>query len=227
MDKPRNVTGPVATIRWMARQAWSDMKSVYYANTPIWRWFKSGALVFLGFCVWAGASVVLSVQPQWTFLYLVMAYGFLLVLWGPLTHVIVVPLILRLRRTATNPTVRTIVRHGGKINLTIFFTLVVILAVAQPGIMMLEFSPPGENDRQSVSGSLECDEPTDGLIICEIHNPGGFDHVVVTSGGEEIERVDESPFRLEFHERDLEAGSYRVELRDGDGTPLRIFRRSI
>jgi len=55
-----------------------------------------------------------------------LAYGFVLILWGPLTHLLVVPAVIRLRRTAENPTVRRIVRHGSKIN---FATFLVIVAV--------------------------------------------------------------------------------------------------
>lgn len=227
MQKPASVEGPVATGRWMARQAWSDLKSVYYANTPVWRVLKSGALFFMGFFVWASASVVLSIEPGWTFLYLFLAYGFLLVFWGPLTHLAVVPLVLRLRRRGTHPVMRFFGRHGSKLNLAVFLTLVVVLAVVQPGFMLLEFSPSGDGPSQDVRGSLECDGPVDGMITCEVSNPAGFDHAVVRSGGEIIDRADEEPYRLEFAVAELEDGDYRVELRDADGSTMRTFRRSV
>lgn len=220
MKKPANVTGPIETVRWMSGQAWSDLKSVYYANTPVWRWLKSGALVFLGLCVWTGASVVFSIRPEWTVLLYVMAYGFLLVLWGPLTHFAIVPAVLRLRRTASHPITRTISRHGGKINLTIFFALVVVLAVVQPGIMMLEFAPVTDGNGEDVRGDVDCDR-ADELIICDIENPAGFDHVVILTEDGVIERADEAPYQLEFQRDAVDGDRFRVQFRDEDGQPLR------
>lgn len=226
MKKPDSVRGPVATARWMARQAWSDLKSIYYANTIVWRWLKSGALVFLGFCVWAGAAVLLSVRPGWTFLYLFMAYGFLLVLWGPLTHFGIVPLVLRVRRTASHPFVQRIARHAGKINLTIFFTLVVILAIVQPGIMLLEFSPPGTNGEE-VRGDISCVGPENGEITCEVVNGAGFDHVVVVSNGDVLDRADEPPYELQFTTDEMSGTRYLVQLRDANDNVLRTQSESI
>lgn len=226
MDKPDSVSGHLATLRWIIGQAWSDLKSVYYANTFVWRWLKSGALVFLGFCLWAGAAVLLSVRPGWTVLYLVMAYGFLLVFWGPLTHFGVVPLVLRLRRTSTNPTVRKIIRHAGKINLTIFFTIVVIFAIVQPGFMLLEFSPPGETGAD-VQGDIVCTGPDEGDITCEVQNAADFDHAVILVGGEVIDRADEPPYHLEFSTDEVDDSRYLVQLRAEDGSVLQTRSESI
>ena len=226
MKKPSNVDGLVPTLRWMLRQAWSDMKSVYYANTSIWRWLKSGALLFLGFCVWAGASVVLSIRPGWTWLYFLMAYGFLLVVWGPLTHFILIPLILKTRRTAKHPMVQRLARHAGKINLTIFFILVVLLAIWQPGIMLLEFAP-GSSDGADVRGTIVCEGPEDAYITCEVENGQGFDHAVVISGGTVIDRADQPPYRMEFHVDEVTGDRYLVQLRNADGENMRTVSRNV
>ena len=227
VNKPPNVEGGWPTLRWMLGQMWRDLLSVYYANSMIWRWLKSGALLFLGFCVWAGASVVLSVQPSWTFLYFVMAYGFLLILWGPLTHFLLVPGVLRLRRTASHPVSRLVARHGGKINLSIFFLLVVLLAMYPPGAMMLEFAPPALEDNEPRSGAWLCDEPADGEITCQVHEPSGIDHVIVRSDGEEIARADDPPFKVTLSTDALaDDGRYVVEYRDAGGDLLRRFTRT-
>lgn len=226
MQKPADVEGTRATLRWMGAQAWRDLKSVYFANTPVWRWLKSGALLFLGLFTWAASAVLLSIRPEWTFLYLPMAYGFLLIVWGPLTHFLIVPLVLRVRRTAQHPTVRLVARNAGKINLTIFFTLVVLLAIVQPGIMLLEFAPGVGDTTTEVRGEIECSGPEDGVITCEVRNPAGFDHVVALSGGEVIDRADAEPYRLEFHRDDVTDGRYLVQLRDADGNNLRTVSRT-
>lgn len=179
-------------VRGYGRQFWRDLLSVYYANTPIWRWLKSGALLFLGFGLWAGGSAVYSVTDWRPVLY-AMAYGFLLIVWGPFTHMVIVPLTIRLRRNASTPIGRTFSRNSGKINLTIFALCVISLATFAPGVMLLEFSPSTGTGAQSVSGDLVCDggEQT---ISCEIVEPQGIDHVVVLSGGERLKRVDGPPF---------------------------------
>jgi hypothetical protein len=218
------------TVRWYVGQMWRDLLSVYYANTPVWRWLKSGALVFFGFFLWMGGSVLLSVQPGWTFLHYVMAYGFLVIVWGPLTHFVVVPLAIRLRRTAEHPIARAFARNSGKVNLAIFFTLVAIFGTITPGIMLLEFSPAGGGDGSpDVSGEVVCD--VDDVITCRVENPSGIDHVVATSGGEVIARAEEPPFEVEIDRNDIvetrTGGEFRIEFRDENGETVRRFVRTV
>jgi hypothetical protein len=218
------------TIRWYVGQMWRDLLSVYYANTPVWRWLKSGALVFLGFFVWMGGSVLLSVQPGWTFLHYAMAYGFLLIAWGPFTHFVIVPLTIRLRRTADHPVARTFARNSGKINLTIFFTLVAIFGTVTPGIMLLDFSPAsGGNDGPEIRGELVCD--VDEVITCHVENASGIDHVVATSGGDVIATAEEPPYEIEITREQLTetrtGREFRVEYRDENGETLRRFVRTV
>lgn len=225
------IIGVTASIGGLAKQAWRDLLSIYYANTPVWRWLKSAALLFLGFFAWTGGAVVLSVKPEWTFLHYLMAYGFLLIVWGPFTHFVVVPLAIRLRRTAEHPVTRTFSRNSGKINLAIFFTIVIAFGITTPGIMMLEFGFAGLGETgDDVSGDLSC-EVGDELISCQIENPDGFDRVVVSSGGETVLTVDEPPYEFEFEREDLvdtrTGKEYRVELQDEDGESLRRFVRTV
>ncbi|MFB6312163.1 MAG: hypothetical protein ABEH64_13395, partial [Salinirussus sp.] len=131
--------GPGEWLRQTLRGMWRDLKSVYYANTPIWRLLKSAALVFLGLFCWAGANLLLSFFQDVFVLWILLSYGFLLLLWGPLTHFVVVPLVIRLRRTANSPVTRWLSRHGSKLNLTVFVVLVLILAVYPLGIMTFQF----------------------------------------------------------------------------------------
>ena len=211
---------------------WRDLLSVYYANTPVWRWLKSGALVFLGFFAWTSGAVLLSVRPEWDFLTYVMAYGFLLLFWGPFTHFVIVPASIRLRRTAEHPYVRAVNRHSGKINLSIFFTLVIVFGTFTPGIMMFEFAPglgDGDGDRGEVRGNLVCDVDDD-VVSCHVEEARGIDHVVATSGGTVVATVDDPPFAFEVHADDLDETRTGKELvvdyRDGDGETLRRHVRT-
>jgi len=217
------------TLNRYVQQAWRDLLSVYYANTPTWRWLKSGALVFLGGFAWMGAAVILSVRPEWGLLTYVMAYGFLLILWGPLTHMVVVPLTIRLRRTANHPITRSFSRNSGKINLTVFFTLVLLFGAFTPSLMMLEFSSDligGEGT--SVSGNLVCDTETEeDLVTCHVENPQGIDHITVEAGGETIAESHEEPFEVTFDRADAAETRTGLEVtvtfRDADGERLQRF----
>ena len=218
------------TIRWYVGQMWRDMLSVYYANTPVWRWLKSGALIFLGFFLWMGGSVLLSVKPEWTFLQYGMAYGFLLIAWGPFTHFVVVPVAIRLRRTADHPVTRAFSRNSGKINLAIFFTLVAVFGTLTPGIMLLDFSSVTDGDSETeVRGELVCD--ANEVITCRVENASGIDHVVATSNGEVIATAEDPPFTLEIHRDELSetrtGEEFRIEYRDANGEMIRRFVRRV
>jgi len=125
-DTPR--TDSRMRLGGIVRQAWRDLL-LYYANTPVWRWLKSGSLVFLGLFLWMSGNVLLAYWTDSVTVRYALAYGFVLILWGPLTHLLVVPAVIRLRRTAENPTVRRIVRHGSKINFATFLVIVAVVGL--------------------------------------------------------------------------------------------------
>ena len=218
------------TLRRLCRLYWNDLLSVYYANTPIWRVFKSGGLLFLGFFCWSAASLLLSYRPEWTVLHYVVAYGFVLILWGPLTHFVVVPAVIRLRRTANHPFTRAISRHGSKLNLSVFLLLVVVLGTAPISPMILEFGfvSSGESG-PDVDPDLIC--TGEAVIECELSDPSGIDHVVVTTGDRELATVEEPPFAFTVHEAELVETvgqkQFVVELRDEDGETLRRYVRTV
>jgi len=221
---------PAALIRSALRQAWRDALSVYYANTPIWRLLKSGALLFLGFFVWSGSNLLLSYQPGWWWLTYPMAYGFVLLLWGPLTHLAVVPTAIRWRRGAEHPTARWLARHASKLNLSVFFAVVLVLGTFPVAPMTLDFAGAiGDGGSADVDPELECN-PTGDVVACQLSDSAGYDHVVVLSDGEEIVRADEPPFAFEVpvSEMDESVNGPRitVELRTGDGETVRRYIRT-
>jgi hypothetical protein len=224
-------TDATTGARRILGQAWRDLLSVYYANTPVWRWLKSGGLVLLGLAVWSGANVLHSYVPEWDFLTYVMAYGFLVIIWGPLTHFLVVPGIIRLRRTADGGLERSIARHGSKLNLSVFVVLVVVLGTLTPGVMMLEFSGTlGDSGSGDVTADLVCD-PGEETVTCRLEEPSGFDHVVVTSGDRRLERIEEPPYEFTVQRDELaetrNGAEFVVELKAEDGTTLRRFVRTV
>ncbi|WP_247731434.1 hypothetical protein [Halovivax limisalsi] len=222
---------PVAWIRRTLRSGWNDFRSVYYANTLIWRVFKSGALIFLGLFCWAGANLLLSYRPDWAILYYVLAYGFLLLFWGPFTHFVVVPFVIRIRRGGPDSRIeRFLSRHGSKANLSIFFALVLILGTYPIGPMVFEFQLPSGGGGESVTAQLQCTKSAE-TVHCHLSDSRGIDSVVVTSGGERVERVADPPFEFNLEIDELEAvrgqEQFRVELKDRNGETLRTFLRIV
>lgn len=221
---------PMSRLRALLGRAWRDVRSVYYANTPAWRWLKSGALVFFGLFCWSAAGLLHSYRPGWDWLTYAMAYGFLVIVWGPLTHFVVVPASIRLRRTADRPGLRTLARHASKLNLSVFLALVVVLGTVTPGVMLLDFRGAlGDGGGSDVSAEIDC-TAADDLVRCRVTTEGEVDHVVVTSGGERLRTVEEPPYAFELDRDELAtvAGTeqFVVELRDADGDTLRRFVRT-
>lgn len=219
---------PVAFVRRVLRGMWRDMVSVYYANTLVWRVLKSGALLFLGFFCWIGGNLTLSFVDWAPFRY-VTAYGFALLFWGPFTHLVVVPLVIRLRRTADHPVTRFFSRHGSKTNLTVFLVVVVVLGTFPPGVMTFQFGGAASG-APDITGDLQCTKTPD-TVHCHLVNPQGVDHVVVLSGGETIETDEQAPFEFDIPRDELaevnDQEQFTVELRDENGNTQRRFVRQV
>jgi hypothetical protein len=220
---------PIQWTRRVVRDGWNDFVSVYYANTTIWRLFKSGALLFLGFFCWSGANLLLSYRADWGFLYYVMAYGFALLLWGPLTHLVIVPAVIRLRRTSRGGVRSWLGRHGSKVNLSVFILIVLLLGTFPPGVMTFEFQmPAGGDDTATVNPQLQCTRSGE-AIHCHLSDSRGIDRVVVTSGRSEITTIEDPPFDFDVMTSDLETVNgdkqFTVELQDEEGNTIRRYIR--
>jgi ABC-type spermidine/putrescine transport system permease subunit I len=133
---------------------------------------------------------------------------------------VVVPLAIRLRRSAEHPAARWFSRNSGKVNLSIFFTLVIILGTVAPPIMMMEFSPSfADNGGEPFGGELVC-EDGEAVITCQVNEPEGFDRIEITTGGETIRTVDGPPFEFELQReniRDTRTGREFTVLYYNDG----------
>lgn len=228
---PESPGTPLAWLRRVLRGAWNDLLSVYYANTPVWRLLKTGALVALGLFLWTGANLLLSYRPDWGLLYYVMAYGFVLLVWGPFTHLVVVPTVIRFRRSGRGGLRRWLSRHGSKLNFTTFLLVVLVLGTAPLGVMTFEFQvPAGGDGADSVNPDLQCTRSGD-VIHCHLTDSRGIDHVVVTSGGEPVETIEEPPFDFDLRMSELATvdgdRQFTVDLRDeNDETIRRYVRRA-
>jgi hypothetical protein len=230
-ESPGTPEDPGSPLTWASgaiRGGWNDLLSIYYANTTIWRLLKSGGLIFFGFFCWTGANLLLSYRPDWGFLYYVMSYGFVLILWGPLTHFVIVPTIIRFRRSGASGIKRFLSRHGSKANLSIFLAIVVILGTFPLGVMTFEFQVPVGVGGDEVNAQLEC-TASSGVIHCHITDARGIDSVVITSGEETMQELESGPYAFDLHESDLQTVNgdrqFTVELRDENGDTIRRYIR--
>lgn len=231
-DAPSGVDHPGSPLDWTRRalrSGWNDLRSVYYANSPIWRLLKSGALLFFGFFCWSGANLLLSYRPDWGVLYYLMAYGFALILWGPLTHFVVVPAVIRLRRSSDGGVGQWFGRHGSKANLTVFILIVLALGTVPPGAMTFEFQAvAGGGGGGDVNHNLLCTKSNQ-TIHCHLTGSRGVDTLVVSSGGGTLQIIEEPPFEFNVAVADLQEVNgdrrFTVDLQDANGNTLRRYIR--
>lgn len=231
-DRSSTPTSPGPPLTWLRRvlrSVWNDLLSVYYANTPIWRVLKSGALVAFGLFLWSGSNLLLSYRPDWGILYYVLAYGFVLLFWGPFTHVVVVPTVIRCRRSGKGGFRRWFARHGTKASLTTFLLIVLVLGTVPLGVMTFEFQVPTDGDgTSSVNPDLQCTRSGD-VIHCHLSDSRGIDHVVVTTSDEHLETIEEPPFDFDVNVNELQTVNgdhqFTVNLRDENGETIRRYVR--
>ena len=228
----RTPTPPGSPLQWTRRvlgSAWNDLLSVYYANTTVWRLLKSATLLFFGFFLWSGANLLLSYRADWGVLYYVMAYGFALLLWGPLTHLVIVPLVIRIRRSGRGGIARWFSRHGSKANLTVFLLVVLVLGAFPPGVMTFEFQvPAGDGGSSDVNPELQCTSSGE-AIHCHLSDARGIDRVIVSTGGETIRTLEQPPYHFDLTTDELATVNgdkqFTVELKDAEGETLRRYIR--
>lgn len=225
-----NSTGIPARLGDIVKQAWHDLLSVYCANTPVWRLLKTGALVFLGLFLWMGGNVLLAYWPNLTVLQFVAAYGFVLLLWGPLTHLVVVPGIIRLRREANRLPIRRVVEHASKLNYGVFLAVVVVVGATTPGVLLFDFTTALGDSASPVDAEVACDVESE-TVSCHLESHHSVDHVVLVSGGEELDRAAKPPYRVTAPRKKLAKGptgrQYVIELRNADGETVRRFVRTV
>jgi hypothetical protein len=227
-----SVQSPTAWLAGGLRDAWRTMRSIYYANALSWRFLKSGALVFFGFFLWSASNLLLSYQPAWTWLTYPMSYGFLLILYGPVHHFVVIPLAIRWRRSGGDGQAR-IGRRLPTAGLALFLVAVVVLGTAPTGPVVFDFQSSLEGAGADINPDLLCTQsPSDGeaVIHCHLTESQGIDHVVVMSGGERITVDRQPPFDFDLHADRLTAVTgekqFQVVLKDADGNTIRRYTRT-
>lgn len=215
--------------------AWRTLVTVYYANSLSWRAFKSGALVFFGFFLWASANLLLSYQPAWWPLNYVMAYGFVLIPYGPFHHLVVIPLYIRWRREGRRLSLGGHL-HLPNLSLAAFLAVVLVLGTfpAAAGPMTFDFGPQLEASGVDVNPDLACTKSTVGgetVVHCHLTESEGIAVVAVESGGERVLVDEEPPFEFTVREGQLTEvvgqQQFQVVLLDEDENELRRYTRTL
>lgn len=233
-DESRPVHTPVELTARLFRSGWNTLLTIYYASSPSWRVLKSGALLFFGFFLWAGSNILLSYRSDWTFLTYPMAYGFVLVFYGPFHHLAVIPLALAWRRRGGTYT--RVGRRLPNAGLALFLTAVVVLGTfpAAAGPMTYDFDATLEGAGADVNPDLLCTKSTNGTateIHCHLTTAEGIDTVTVESGGKRVAVDRNPPFEFTIRESDLQEvvgqKQFQVVLRDADGDVIRRYTRTL
>jgi hypothetical protein len=223
---------PAATGASIIRGAWSTLKTVYYANSLSWRFLKAGTLVFFGFFLWAGSNVLYSYNPDLTVLRYPMAYGFVLILYGPFHHLVVLPLAFRWRRRSGSR--QRIGRRLPNTMLAIFLVSVVVLGTFPVGAMTVDFQGTLESSGADINPDLLCTKSPTGngtSVHCHLTETEGIDRIVVRSGDSQLLVDDTPPYEFTIQERELETVTgekqFTVVLQEDDGTMIRRYTRRL
>ncbi|WP_336002820.1 hypothetical protein [Halorientalis halophila] len=223
---------PVAMVGSLVRNAWRTMKTIYYANSLSWRFLKAGALVFMGFFLWSASNLLLSYQPAWNWLHYPMAYGFLVLLYGPVHHFVVIPLALRLRRSGGRRT--TVGTRLPNAALVAFLIAVVLLGTFPTAPVTFDFQSSLEDAGADVNPDLQCTKSTSGddtTIHCHLTESDGIDSVAVVTGGDQLTVDDDPPFDFDVRESRLQEVTgekqFQVVLRDENGDTIRRYTRTV
>lgn len=209
---------------------WRAIKSVYYADSWSWRFLKSGALVFMGFFLWTASNLLLSFQQGWTWLTYPMAYGFVLLPYGPFHHVVVIPSTLKLRRRGSK-----LGRYLPNLSLGVFLAIVVVLGTFPPAAMTFDFTSAVEGATGTdINPDLLCTKSVhDGTrhVHCHLTESEGIDHVEVQSSGETLTVDRDPPFEFTVSAANMSKVTgqkqFQVVLRDADGNMIRRYTRTL
>ena len=226
------IQSPASWLAGSLRDSWRTMRSIYYANSLSWRFLKSGALVFFGFFLWSASNILLSYQPGWTWLHYPMSYGFLVILYGPVHHFLVIPLAIRWRRSGE--TKSRIGRRLPPAGLALFLVAVAVLGTAPTGPVVFDFQSSLAGTSADINPDLLCTKSTEGdeaTVHCHLTESTGVDHVVVMSGGERVTVDRDPPFDFDVRESQLTSVTgqkqFQVVLKDADGNTVRRYTRTL
>ncbi|MFB6104162.1 MAG: Ig-like domain-containing protein [Halobacteriaceae archaeon] len=229
-----SASSPGRFIATTVQSTWRTVLMIYYANSLSWRALKAGALFFLGFFVWAGSNILLSYFPHVTILEFFLSYGFVLILYGPFHHLVVIPVYQRLRKQGTHLSLGGHL-HLPNLSLLVFAVLVIVLALNPVGLMVIDFTSTLERGGVDITPDLACVKHTapNGTVTihCHLSESTGVARVEVYSGTERLLVDDTPPYEFSITSDQLQTVTgnkrFRVDLLAEDGTLIRRYTRTL
>lgn len=210
------------------KRGWEILSTVYSYNSLPWRFLKAAGLIVFGFFNLMASNLLLSYKPDWTFLYFFMAYGSLLVVYGPIHHLIVIPGSLKLGRYSWARNLG-VPRWGHVTLLVLFFVSVIYFSFFPLDVMTFELKATGITGSSDISPEISCWRPEQGstTIRCTVSDEPGIASVEVETNGEPLSTDEKPPFRFSFDESDLNEvvgrKSFAIVPRDENGDMLRRY----
>jgi len=224
---PRKEHGPLKAL-------WLAYKAIYYASTPSWRFMKSGALFLFGFFCWSAGNLLLSYEPSWTWVQFIASYGFLVIIWGPVTHLILVPIVTPYMRRCfhSNPG-KWLAKHLSLVNFLVFMVHVILFGLYPPDHVLFEFGTIArENPAVDVNPTLTCNRDRDAArLTCTVRPADGIGRLDIETAGEPIRRLDEAPWTFTLQEQQLARvvgqQQFEVLVMTPDGDVIRSFTKYV
>jgi hypothetical protein len=210
------------------KRGWEILSTVYSYNSLSWRFLKSAGLIVFGFFNLMASNLLLSYKPDWTFLYFFMAYGSLLIVYGPIHHLIVIPASLKLGRYSWARDLG-IPRWGHVCMLVLFFVAVLYFSFFPLDVMTFELKATGLTGSADISPEISCWRPEQQstTIRCTVSNEPGIASVLVETNGEPLRTDEKAPFQFSFDESDLNEvvgqKSFAIVPQDKNGNMLRRY----
>jgi hypothetical protein len=163
-----------------------------------------------------------------------MAYGFLLIPYGPFTHLVLVPHVIPwLRRRTQDSWLHVLGRHLTLTSLTLFFGAVLWMGTSPPSVMQIDFRAVSSTGQVDVNPTLVCKQsPTsDAVVSCHLDQTTGVGSITVESGGTQILRRDEPPFSFSLRQNQLvevvNQHQFQVVVHNDTNAPVRRFNRTL
>lgn len=221
-------------LRWISDVlygAWDILRTVYWYNSLAWQFLKSGALVVFGFFLLSGGNLLYSFKPEWNWLTYVIAYGFCLIIYGPIHHLVVIPVSLRLAHYSWGRSLR-INKRGPFWTLMGFFVLVLYFGAYPADVMTFEFKPSHLTSTPDVDPDVSCyrEELPEPVITCQVARNEAIASVDLENNGRTILTDNQPPFKLSVPVSKLEEvvnqKNVHVVLRDPNGSMIRRYVRT-
>lgn len=224
---------PLGRLWEALKKGWDILRTVYWYNSLPWRILKSGALVVLGFFCLSGGNLLLSYKPDWAVLHYLIAYGFLLILYGPIHHLLVIPVSLKLAHYSWGKRLR-LNKRGPFWTLIFFFVAVGLLGLYPPDVMTFDFSALQLSGSHDINPDVSCyrnpENQSPAVIHCRVEATGEIGYVEVENKGKIIQTDRESPYELSIDVSDLDEvvgqKNFHIVLRTDNGQMIRRYVRS-